>query len=150
MIRALWLFLLVAGLAFAATVIADLRGTVVIQLGDSETRMYLSVATVLVIALSLVTIIIYRIITTFIDAPAEFFRWRAMGRRRKGFAALTRGLVAVAAGDDEEARRQTRKAISLVGEPPLALLLAAQAAQLEGDDETAQRYYTQMLQSKET
>jgi HemY protein len=150
MIRALWLFIIIAGLAFAATVIADMEGTVVIQLGDSETRMYLSVATVLVIALSILTITAYRIITTFIDAPAEFFRWRAMGRRRKGFAALTRGLVAVAAGDDEEARRQTRKAISLVGEPPLALLLAAQASQLEGDDETAQRYYTQMLQSKET
>jgi HemY protein len=150
MIRALWLFIIIAGLAFAATVIADLEGTVVIQFGASETRMYLSVATVLVIALSILTITAYRIITTFIDAPAEFFRWRAMGRRRKGFAALTRGLVAVAAGDDEEARRQTRKAISLVGEPPLALLLAAQASQLEGDDETAQRYYTQMLQSKET
>lgn len=150
MIRALWLFLLIAGLAFCAVLIADLEGSVVVQFGNHETRMYLSVATVLVIALSIVTITAYRIITTFIDAPGEFFRWRAMGRRRKGFAALTRGLVAVAAGDDEEARRQTRKAISLVGEPPLALLLAAQAAQLEGDDETAQRYYTQMLQSKDT
>lgn len=150
MIRALWLFVIIAGLAFAAALIADMEGTVVVQMGDRETRMYLSVATVLVIALSILTITAYRIITTFIDAPAEFFRWRAMGRRRKGFAAITRGLVAVAAGDDEEARRQTRKAISLVGEPPLALLLAAQASQLEGDDETAQRYYTQMLQSKET
>jgi HemY protein len=73
-----------------------------------------------------------------------------MGRRRRGFAAVTRGLVAIAAGDDDEARRQSRKALALVGEPPLALLLAAQAAQADGDEPTAQRYFTQMLQSKET
>jgi len=150
MIRALWLFLLVAAIAGLAVVLADLPGTVTIGLQDREIRLDIPVAAVLVIVLSILTITIYRIITTFVDAPAEFFRWRAMGRRRKGFVALTRGLVAVAAGDDEEARRQTRKAISLVGEPPLALLLAAQAAQLEGNDETAQRYYTQMLQSKDT
>ncbi len=150
MIRALWLFVIVALIAVAAVILADLKGSVVLQFEGREIRMYLSVAAVIVILLSILTITLYRVITTFVDAPGEFFRWRAMGRRRKGFAALTRGLVAVAAGDDEEARLQTKKAISLVGEPPLALLLAAQASQLEGDDETAQRYYTQMLQSKET
>jgi len=150
MIRALLLFFLVAAIALFVVFIADLPGTITIVLEDREIRLNIPVAATLVIFLSFLTITAYRIITAFVDAPAEFFRWRAMGRRRKGFAALTRGLVAVAAGDDEEARRQTRKAISLVGEPPLALLLAAQAAQLEGNDETAQRYYTQMLQSKET
>jgi HemY protein len=150
MIRALWLFFLVAVIAFIAVTMADLDGTVTITLVNREVRMHLSVAAALIVVLSILTITAYRIITTFIDAPGEFFRWRAMGRRRKGFAALTRGLVAVAAGDDEEARRQSRKAISLVGEPPLALLLAAQAAQLDGDEDGAQRYYTQMLQSKDT
>ncbi len=141
MIRALMLFLLVAAIAVFAVILADLPGTVTILLPEQqqEFRLSLPVAAAAVILLSILTITAYRIITTFIDAPAEFFRWRAMGRRRKGFAALTRGLVAAAAGDDEEARRQTRKAIALVGEPPLVLLLAAQASQLEGDEETAQR-----------
>jgi HemY protein len=150
MIRALWLFLLIAILALGAVWVADMQGTVTIALPNREIRLSLAVAAAIVVVLAVATITAYRIISTFVDAPGEFFRWRAMGRRRKGFAALTRGLVAVAAGDDEEARRQSRKAISLVGEPPLALLLAAQAAQLEGNDEGAQRYYTQMLQSKDT
>jgi HemY protein len=150
MLRALIIFTLVALIAFAAVVLADLNGRVVVQIENQEYRLFLPVAAALVIVLTILTITAYRIITAFIDAPAEFFRWRAMGRRRRGFAALTRGLVAVAAGDDEEARRQSRKATALVGEPPLALLLAAQAAQLDGDDETAQRIYTQMLQSKDT
>jgi len=150
MLRALMLFVLIALIAFAAVAVADLGGTVTITLANYEIRMYLAVAAALVVGLSVLTITVYRIVSAFVDAPAELFRWRQMGRRRRGFAALTRGLVAVAAGDDEEARRQSRKAIALVGEPPLALLLAAQAAQLDGDDEQAQRYYTQMLQSKET
>jgi HemY protein len=123
---------------------------VTIALPTQEIRVSIPVAIALVIVLSVATIMLYRVITTFVDAPAEFFRWRAMGRRRRGFAAVTKGLVAVAAGDDDEARRQSRKALSLVGEPPLALLLAAQAAQMEGDEEAAQRYFTQMLQSRDT
>ena len=150
MIRALWLFLLITFIAVAASVIADIEGTVTIALASREIRLAIPVAIALVIILSVATIIFYRVVTTFVDAPAEFFRWRAMGRRRRGFLAVTRGLVAVAAGDDEEAIRQSRKAISLVGEPPLALLLAAQAAQMDGDEEAAQRYFTQMLQSKDT
>lgn len=150
MLRAIWLFLLIAVMAFAASIVADIEGTVTVTLPGQEMRLSVPVALAIVIVMSVATIMLYRIITAFVDAPAEFFRWRAMGRRRRGFAAVTRGLVAVAAGDDEEAKRQTRKALSLVGEPPLALLLAAQAAQMEGDDEAAQRYFTQMLQSSET
>lgn len=150
MIRALWLFLLVAVIAICASFVADIEGAVTITLPDREIRLAIPVAIALTIVLSIATIIAYRIITTFVDAPAEFFKWRAMGRRRRGFAAVTRGLVAVAAGDDDEARRQSRKALALVGEPPLALLLAAQAAQIDGDEDTAQRYFTQMLQSKDT
>lgn len=150
MIRALWLFLLISVIAWAASQVAEVPGTVTITLPDHEIRLSIPVAIAGVILLSIITITAYRIITAFVDAPAEFFRWRAMGRRTRGMAAVTRGLVAVAAGDDEEASKQTRKALSLVGEPPLALLLAAQAAQMEGDDEAAQRYFTQMLQSKDT
>ena len=150
MMRALWLFLLIALIALGASQLAEIPGTVTIVRPDLEISLSIPVAIVGVIVLSITTILAYRLITAFVDAPAEFFRWRAMGRQTRGLAAVTKGLVAVAAGDDEEARKQTRKALSLVGEPPLALLLAAQAAQMEGDDEAAQRYFTQMLQSKET
>ncbi len=150
MLRALIYFVLVAIVALGTVWVADLTGSVTIALPGREIHLSLAVAAAVIVSLAVATITVYRIVSTFIDAPAEFFRWRQMGRRRKGFAALTRGLVAVAAGDDEEARRQSRKAVALIGEPPLALLLAAQAAQLDGNEESAQRYYTQMLQSKDT
>jgi HemY protein len=59
-------------------------------------------------------------------------------------------MVAVAAGDAEEAQRQARKADVLLAEPPLTLLLSAQAAQLQGDENAAQRYFTEMLARRET
>ncbi len=71
-------------------------------------------------------------------------------RRRKGYHALTQGMVSVAAGEADEARRYARKADHLLEEPPLTMLLSAQAAQLNGDDRAAKRYFTAMLDDPET
>jgi HemY protein len=59
-------------------------------------------------------------------------------------------MVAVAAGDPDEAQRQARRADALLNEPPLTLLLSAQAAQLNGDEQAAKRFFTQMLERPET
>jgi HemY protein len=75
---------------------------------------------------------------------------RGERQRLKGYRALTQGMVAVAAGDAEEAKRQARIAHGLLSEPPLTLLLAAQAAQLSGDETAARRYFTAMLERPET
>ncbi len=76
----------------------------------------------------------------------------AMGNRRKekGYQALTSGLVAVAAGDASGARAHARRADRLLDRPPLTLLLTAQAAQLDGDDEEADRRFRAMLERPET
>src|SRR5208282_854630 len=58
--------------------------------------------------------------------------------------------VAVAAGDAAEARRQARRADVLLNEPPLTMLLSAQAAQLNGDEAAAERYFRAMLERRET
>ncbi len=75
-----------------------------------------------------------------------------MGNRRKekGYQALTSGLVAVAAGDASGARAHARRADKLLDRPPLTLLLTAQAAQLDGDDEAADLRFRAMLERPET
>jgi HemY protein len=77
---------------------------------------------------------------------------RAHGQRRMrdGYLALSRGLVAVAAGDADEAKRQARRADALLEEPALTHLLAAQAAQLDADDAAARRYYAGLIEHRET
>ncbi|MHA1535975.1 MAG: heme biosynthesis protein HemY [Alphaproteobacteria bacterium] len=75
---------------------------------------------------------------------------REQRRLREGFTALTNGFVAVAAGDAQEAKRLTRRAHALLREPALIQLLASQAAQLDGDDAAARRYFTGLLEAPGT
>ena len=71
-------------------------------------------------------------------------------RKEKGWQALTSGLVAVAAGDAHGARAHARKADRLLDQPPLTLLLTAQAAQLDGDDNLADERFRAMLECPDT
>jgi len=82
--------------------------------------------------------------------PARIRESLRISRRERGYRALTRGMVAVAAGDPDEANRQAQRADLLLEEPPLTMLLSAQAAQLNGDEEAATRYFNGMLKRPET
>ncbi|WP_370540478.1 heme biosynthesis protein HemY [Azospirillum sp. INR13] len=69
---------------------------------------------------------------------------------KRGYRALTQGMVAIAAGDAPTARKMARKADGLLNEPPLTMLLSAQAAQLQGDERAAKQYFEAMLERPET
>jgi HemY protein len=94
--------------------------------------------------------LLYWLVSLILGSPRAILRRRRERRRRAGYRALTRGMVAVAAGDPDEARRCARRADALLADPPLTLLLSAQAAQLGGDDTAANRYFTAMLDRPET
>ena len=82
--------------------------------------------------------------------PAEIALTRRNSRQARGFKALTRGMVAAAAGDAAEAKRLAKTAHKLLDAPALTLLLGAQAAQLEGDETMAERYYDALAKDPET
>jgi HemY protein len=149
MIRALWLFLVVSAVTLGALWIAGLDGLVTVTLPGSEIKLALAAALMLLALFVATSIFVYRLFSLLGLAPDAFSRWSEQRRQKKGYLALTRGLVAAAAGDGLDARRHTRTALTLVGEPPLALLLAAQSAQLEGDEDAAEKYFAAMLQSPE-
>jgi HemY protein len=90
------------------------------------------------------------IVSLIVGAPRAITRFRRERRRGAGYRALTQGMVAVAAGDPQEAKRYARRADTLLADPPLTLLLSAQAAQLEGDHEAAKKFFTAMLDRPET
>lgn len=150
MIRALWFFILLAGFSYLAARLADNPGAVSMDwLGyHVETTAGLVITGLVIVALLLATI--FRIWSYFRRAPRRIVRARREWRRRRGYKALTQGMVAVAAGDAQEARRLARKADNLLGEPPLTMLLSAQAAQLSGDDEAAGKFFEAMAEKPET
>ncbi|MBF0354132.1 MAG: heme biosynthesis protein HemY [Alphaproteobacteria bacterium] len=144
-------YLIGVGLLVAGAVwLADRPGTVSLDwLGwHVETSMPLLLLICALAAFLLLWLV--RLLGLLIGVPGIFGRMRAERRHRQGYESLTRGLVAVAAGDPKEALRQARKADSLLDSPPLSLLLAAQAAQLAGDEEAATQHFDAMLKRKET
>lgn len=104
-------------------------------------------AAAIVLAAALIVIGFFRVIGR---APGRIRESMRSSRRERGYRALTQGMVAVAAGDPDEANRQARRADVLLNEPPLTMLLSAQAAQLNGDEEAANRYFSAMLERPET
>jgi len=100
-----------------------------------------------VLIVAVIAALIYRFWRSVRRAPAATRAYVQRRDREKGYKALTQGMVAVAAGDAQEAARQAKRATSLLAEPPLTMLLSAQAAQLNGDENAANRYFTAMLDS---
>ncbi len=103
---------------------------------------------VMVFAFALVAVLyhLYRRIMSF---PGFWGLRRGIKRRGQGYEALTKGLIAVAAGDGSMARKQSEKARKLLDDAPLTLLLAAQAAQLNDNHDQAQESFRQMLEQPE-
>ncbi len=95
-----------------------------------------------------------RIVARVIAVPGDIGAMRGAAREAKGYQILTRGLAAAAAGDAREAKRlslQARKLLAKGGsEPPITRLLAAQAAQLEGDDTAAHAHFKALAETPET
>ena len=97
-----------------------------------------------------ILIFLYGLVRAVGGAPGKLRDKRRTSRREKGYRALTHGMVAVAAGDPNEANRHARRADILLNDPPLTMLLSAQAAQLNGDEDAAARYFKDMLDRPET
>ncbi|WBU57214.1 heme biosynthesis HemY N-terminal domain-containing protein [Paracoccus sediminicola] len=77
-------------------------------------------------------------------------RYFARSRREKGLEALSQGLLAVAAGDAKEAQSQAAKANKYLDDKRATRLLAAQAAEVAGDDSQAETVYREMLEDDRT
>ena len=94
------------------------------------------------VALAISAAFLYRLWRSLVNAPALFGQARQDNRKKRGYKALTHGMVAVAAGEAQTALAMARKAENLLSdEPPLTMLLSAQAAQLQGNEEAADKLF---------
>ena len=105
---------------------------------------------VLVIVCAVLLAIAYEVLNFILHSPKLIHTIRRNRSRERGYRSLTRGIVAVAAGDVKAAKRAVRATESLHVELPLRLLLTAQAAQLEGDEIAARESFRAMLADPES
>ena len=143
----------IVGLAIliaAAVWLADRPGSVSIRWGDYLITTSVAILVLVAVVLAAVVAVLYRFWIWLRKGPGRLRKSMVQHRREKGYESLTRGLVALAAGDSSEARRHASRADAMLDRPPLTLLLSAQAAQLDGDVKTANETFEAMLERPET
>ncbi len=77
-------------------------------------------------------------------------RYFARSRREKGIEALSQGLLAVASGEGKQAQDLAVRAAKYLDDPRATRLLAAQAAEVAGDNAKAESVYREMLEDDRT
>ncbi|HVM82959.1 MAG TPA: heme biosynthesis HemY N-terminal domain-containing protein [Candidatus Binatia bacterium] len=147
--RTIWFFIKLGLVVAAAIWLADRPGRVSIIWLGYNIDLAVGTAMAALVILILLLYVVWRVWHMVRRAPGGFALFRRSRRQAKGFKALTRGLVAAAAGDAAEAKRLARTAHGLLDRSPLTLLLAAQAAQLEGDEHAAGRYFEALSKNPE-
>ncbi len=150
MIRILLFVALVAIGATAATWLADRPGDVLITWQGYRIETSVAVAAVSVVAIAAALALVWAVIATILRLPSLIALASRQRRRSKGYTAVSRGMVAIGAGDASAARRFSAEAERLLGTAPLALLLKAQSAQIRGDRDGAETAFRQMLDDPET
>ncbi len=152
MLRLLGFFIVTGVLMFGAAWIFDNDNPLEIRWFDGQVYDW-SLAWLIVagLAFALAAVVVYELLRLVVGFPARWWRKRRISREMEGLRTVTRGMMAVAAGDGTQAKELRREAEKLLGErEPASLLLAAQAAELDDNHEVAQLKYRQMLRQRST
>ena len=138
-------FLILAGLAAAGAVwLADRPGEIsVTWLGYRiDTSMMVALAALALIVVA--AMIMWSAVRVLLRSPQVTAAALRERRERKGYEAISRGLIAIGAGDMRAALRHAGNAERNAPAEPLALLLRAQTAQLSGDRAAADAAFRAM------
>lgn len=145
MIRAIFYVLIIFALAAGFVWLADNPGALTLSFHDYTIETTVMAAAILLIAILVVARLLWLLLRGLIRAPRRLSRQVAERRRELGHNALTEGFIAVGSGDASLASYYTAESRYYAQHEPLALLLAAQTAQLTGDDMGARAAYEAML-----
>jgi len=150
MIRVALYLILVGLIAYGVTLLADRPGDVVIVWQGWRIETSLMVLAAVIVAAMAVLALAWNLLGALLRSP---FMLRTLLHKRRGvraYEAISRGLIAVGAGDLIAARKHTAEVKRIAPAEPLALLLSAQSAQLAGDREAADHAFRTMASRADT
>jgi HemY protein len=150
MIRIILFLLLIALAAWGATWVADQPGDVLVTLPGWSAHPSLPVFVLLLGIAIVAAIFAWTILLALWSLPKRVRRSRRERRVARGRHAITQGLLAIGHGDSASARAHAEVARRHAAQDPLALLLHAQSAQLDGDRTGAQRAFRAMAEREDT
>jgi HemY protein len=150
MIRVLLFLVFVVAAAIGVAWLADRPGDVAITWLGYRIETSVLVAALVLALVIVAAIFLWSILRGLVRAPSKISSAFSNRRTNRGYRAISRGIVAIGAGDEIAARRFANEARRLMPEEPLALLLSAQTAQLAGDGGDAERTFRSMAERKDT
>ena len=150
MIRIILFLLLIALGAAGAAWIAEQTGDVVLSWGGYRAQTTLPVFVLVLGIVVVAAMMMWAILRGMWRTPARMRKSRRERRQARGRHAITQGLLAIGHGDSTAARVHADAARKHAAHDPLALLLHAQSAQLDGDREGAQRAFRAMAEREDT
>lgn len=150
MVRVLVYVLAIFLIALGFTWLADRPGAIVLTWQGYEIKASLMVAAIALALLIGAIALVGALIRGVLHTPRAVGHFLGSRRRDRGYRALSRGMIAVGAGDIRSARRNADEARSLLAREPLTLLLSAQAAQLAGDAAAARTAFEALAAQAET
>jgi HemY protein len=150
MYRIILFLLLIALAAAGAAWVADQPGDVVLTWGVWRAHPSLPVFVLLLGIVVVAAMLAWSLLRALWRMPERIKRGRRERRHARGRHAVTQGLLAIGHGDSASARAHADVARRHAADDPLALLLHAQSAQLDGDRDGARRAFHAMAERKDT
>jgi len=142
---------LVAGVAIVAGAwaLAGIPGHFVASIGEFTVDTSTPFAILVLAALIAIVLILLRILRAMMGIPRASAGWRRRHRTTVGEKAVTRVLLALAAGEQGAARKEARRARDLLGDSPQTLLLVAEASRLSGREDEAEAAFRVLAERKD-
>ena len=150
MFRIVLFLVLIALAAWGAAWVAERPGEVALSLGAAKYIVTLPVFALFLGIVIVIAMMVLGFLILVLRTPGHISRGRLERRILRGRNAITHGLLAIGHGDAAAARRHADDARRLAGHDPLALLLHAQSAQLDGDRDGAKAAFSSMAEREDT
>ena len=129
--------------------IAHLSGAVHLTLGSLVIDTPISVAVVALLVFAVALYIVFRLLAALFGIRHVVRRSGSRANQRRGEAAVTGVLVALAAREAGEARSQAARARRYLGDTPQTLLLSAYAGSIAGEEEEATEAFEKLAARKD-
>lgn len=146
----LLLLVLAAAVTGAAYGLAAIPGTLAVSIGDLHVDAPMSVAVTLLLVFVLLLFLVFRLFELMVRLPRRTGLRGELRRRREGDRALTASLLALAAGENADARREASRARRLLGRTPQTLLATAEAEHAAGRRAEAEANFQALADRKDS
>ncbi len=150
MIRIVFFLIVVGALSLGIAWLADRPGDVVITWQGLRIQTSLLVLGAAILVLMALIGFVWMVVRAVVRSPMALSNRLRDRRGVRAYEAISNGLIAIGAGDMAAAHKHAGDVNRIAPGEPLALLLTAQAAQLAGDRDGADRAFRAMASRTDT